>query len=111
MDSTDDRFLGSAYTASKHALVGLTKNTAAFYGKKGIRCNAILPGGMATNLVQDLIKDPHKEGFEIIGRIAAVDSSMCEVDEVANFCLYLCSDQSNVLNGACVNADRGWAAY
>lgn len=35
---------GAAYTASKHGLIGLTKNTAAFYGKKGVRCVAVLPG-------------------------------------------------------------------
>lgn len=35
---------GAAYTASKHGLLGLTKNTGVYYGRKGIRCNAIMPG-------------------------------------------------------------------
>lgn len=41
---------GAAYTASKHAVVGLTKNTAYMYEKEGIRCNAIAPGGINTNI-------------------------------------------------------------
>lgn len=39
---------GAAYTASKHALIGLTKNTGYMYAKKNIRCNAICPGGVET---------------------------------------------------------------
>lgn len=38
---------GAAYTASKHAVVGLTKNTGFVYAQKGILCNAICPGGVA----------------------------------------------------------------
>lgn len=41
---------GAAYTASKHALVGLTRNTAWMYAQQGIRCNAICPGGTKTNI-------------------------------------------------------------
>lgn len=58
---------GAAYTASKHALLGITKNTAAFYGatgpgKHGIRCNAIMPGYMQTN-----IGDSMKSGYNELG--------------------------------------------
>ncbi len=41
---------GAAYTASKHAIIGLTKNTGYIYAKSGIRCNAIAPGAMDTNI-------------------------------------------------------------
>lgn len=41
---------GVAYTASKHALIGLTKNIGFMYAKNGIRCNAIAPGGVNTNI-------------------------------------------------------------
>lgn len=44
---------GVAYTVSKHGTVGLTKSTAAFYGPRGIRCLAILPGPMMTNMVNE----------------------------------------------------------
>ncbi|GJC80883.1 3-beta-hydroxycholanate 3-dehydrogenase (NAD(+)) 2 [Colletotrichum liriopes] len=55
---------GVAYTVSKHGTVGLTKSTAAFYGPKGIRCLAIMPGPMLTNMVKDEnhIKQFHQEG-------------------------------------------------
>jgi len=48
---------GAAYTASKHALVGLTRSTAWMYAKKGIRCNAICPGGTATNIGETMPQD------------------------------------------------------
>jgi hypothetical protein len=47
---------GTAYTVSKHGLIGLTKNTAAYYGPKGIRCNAIAAGGMMTNIAKDFMQ-------------------------------------------------------
>ncbi|GKT46873.1 3-beta-hydroxycholanate 3-dehydrogenase (NAD(+)) 2 [Colletotrichum spaethianum] len=50
---------------SKHGAVGLTKSTAAFYGPKGIRCLAIMPGPMPTNMVRDenYVKQFHQEGL------------------------------------------------
>ncbi|KAJ0304453.1 hypothetical protein COL5a_001107 [Colletotrichum fioriniae] len=56
---------GVAYTASKHGTVGLTRSTAAFYGPKGIRCLAIMPGPMMTNMARDEehIKEFHPEGL------------------------------------------------
>ncbi|KAI9659482.1 MAG: hypothetical protein M1821_001740 [Bathelium mastoideum] len=102
---------GAAYTASKHGLVGLTKNIAAYYGKKGIRCNAVLPGMMQTNIGETAFPDKHDEALGVVQRSCAVEPGMCDLAEVANTVLYLCSDQSNVVNGAVVNVDHGWAAY
>ncbi|KAI8288288.1 hypothetical protein K4K60_011337 [Colletotrichum sp. SAR11_57] len=58
---------GVAYTASKHGTVGLTRSTAAFYGPKGIRCLAIMPGPMQTNMArnENHIADFHKEGLAV----------------------------------------------
>ncbi|KAF9877496.1 hypothetical protein CkaCkLH20_05196 [Colletotrichum karsti] len=58
---------GVAYTASKHGTVGLTRSTAAFYGPKGIRCLAIMPGPMVTGMARDKdhIADFHKEGLAL----------------------------------------------
>lgn len=74
---------GAAYTASKHALIGLTKNTAAFYGasgpgKYGIRCNAILPGYMPTN-----IGDAMKNGVNEMGMQAQGMTCKCLLPELA----------------------------
>src|SRR5690625_50658 len=47
---------GATYAASKHAVVGLTKNTAFMYAQKGIRCNAIAPGAVETNIMSGVTK-------------------------------------------------------
>lgn len=57
----DHEHTGVAYTASKHALIGLTKNTAAFYRLKGIRCNAIQCGAMRTNIGQTAMANGYCE--------------------------------------------------
>ncbi|WYZ39913.1 hypothetical protein EsH8_IV_000254 [Colletotrichum jinshuiense] len=58
---------GVAYTASKHGAVGLTKSTAAFYGPQGIRCLAIMPGPMMTNMARNEhhINQFHQEGLKL----------------------------------------------
>ncbi|KAG2375204.1 hypothetical protein C9374_010208 [Naegleria lovaniensis] len=48
---------GIGYTASKHALIGMTKNVGFHYGDQGIRCNAIAPGSVQTNIE---VKNPHR---------------------------------------------------
>lgn len=103
--------LGAAYTASKHGLVGLTKNTAAFYGNKGIRCNALMMGAMETN-----ISDAFHGGVNVEGKDFMVDifrstrSPMCDLDQVADLCLFLSAERGGkVVNGACIAADNGWS--
>jgi NAD(P)-dependent dehydrogenase (short-subunit alcohol dehydrogenase family) len=106
---------GAAYTSSKHALVGLTKNPSAFYSHTGIKCNAILPVMMLTDISSGSNKTPAKKfnavGAEILfNTIEAVHPGVCEVDDVANLALLLYSDASRVVDGACISADKGWAA-
>ncbi len=104
---------GAAYTAAKHAMVGLTKNTAYMYAKSGIRCNMIAPGSTATNIketygdisaVSDLVKDRIFTGMQLNPRQA-------QAIEVARVALFLASDDSSVVNGAIVTADSGFSAY
>ena len=52
---------GVSYTVSKHAVIGLTRSVAFHYAKKGIRCNAICPGGVATNIS---VRNPNPLGME-----------------------------------------------
>ncbi|KAK5018126.1 hypothetical protein LTR16_003906 [Cryomyces antarcticus] len=102
---------GAAYTASKHGLVGLTKNTAAFYGKKKIRCNAILPGAMKTNIADALATGMNMEGYQTMQTTAAMEPSNNDLETVAKLCFFLCSDDAGVVNGACVQTDGGWLSY
>ncbi|EMC94324.1 hypothetical protein BAUCODRAFT_149492 [Baudoinia panamericana UAMH 10762] len=102
---------GAAYTASKHGLVGLTKNTAAFYKTQGIRCNAILADGMQTNIGSALANGMCQEGFNLaVGGQAPEDTVSVETSKVAKLVSYLCSQDGEIMNGALVTADAGWTA-
>lgn len=101
---------GAAYTTSKHGLLGLTKNTAAFYGKKGIRCNAIMPGGMHTNIGDAFTKGVNVEGQSIVRSTMANEVPLCDLKKIAATVLFLCSDAASEWNGACVPVDNGWTA-
>ncbi|KAF7586148.1 hypothetical protein BBP40_009403 [Aspergillus hancockii] len=102
---------GAAYTASKHGLVGLTKNTAAFYGNKGIRCNALMMGGMHTNIVDALMANVNEEGKnKAMAIMGAVRSPLCEIDAVAELCLSMtCGKGARLVNGACIPVDHGFS--
>ncbi len=102
---------GAAYTASKHGIIGLTKNTAYFYTKANIRVNVIAPGAMKTNIMSgniDLsnISDLVKSMLSTQGNQKVADPS-----EVANVALFLASDEASFVNGAVVVADGGWTTY
>ncbi len=103
---------GAAYTASKHALVGLTKNTGYMYGKTGIRCNAIAPGGVATNISEGL--DMEHLPVIVNERIMpgmALNPRFGSSEEIAKAALFLATDESAFINGTVLVADGGWSAY
>ena len=100
---------GAAYTASKHALVGLTRNTAWLYGPRGIRCNAVAPGGMKTNMTGAA----PAQASHSARQLAKVRDSMPEtlqVADVASAAVFLASDAACAINGAVLAADDGWTA-
>ncbi|MDO8881081.1 MAG: SDR family oxidoreductase [Coriobacteriia bacterium] len=102
---------GVVYTASKHACVGLTKNTAWFYTKQGVRCNAIIAGGVETNIMASV--DPSKidgAGAQQAGIYGGIIPAMLKAIDIANLALFLASDESKMINGALVSADAGWSA-
>ena len=100
---------GAAYTASKHALVGLTKNIGFMYAQKGIRCNAIAPGGVNTNIGKDM--KPNQFGSERCMSGGVNMPRMGEADEIAKTALFLATADSSLVNGTVVTADGGWTAY
>lgn len=101
---------GAAYTTSKHAIVGLTKNVGFQYATSGIRCNAIAPGAVATN-IGATIKDPSPFGAEKAGMGMGLNPRTGQPDEIAQAALFLASDASSFVNGAVLVADGGWTAY
>lgn len=102
---------GAAYTASKHALVGLTRNTAWMYAQRGIRCNAICPGATNTNIGETMTPD-HMDaaGSARTRAFAALIPAMLESTDIAALALFLAGDESRYINGAIIPADAGWTA-
>ncbi|WP_339288574.1 SDR family oxidoreductase [Paenibacillus sp. FSL E2-0201] len=100
---------GATYTASKHAVVGLTKNTAFMYANKGIRCNAIAPGATATNISASM-KNMNEFGMSRTQLTQAVIPRVGSPEEIAQVALFLASDDSSFVNGAIIAADAGWTS-
>jgi len=100
---------GAAYTASKHALIGLTKNIGFMYAKSGIRCNAIAPGGVNTNIGKSM--KPNAFGYERCTSGGVGMPRMGDATEIANSALFLACNDSSFINGSVLVADGGWTAY
>lgn len=101
---------GAAYTASKHAVVGFTKNVGYQYAKLGIRCNAIAPGAVKTNIAAS-ITAPNPFGAERAQSGMAINPRLGEPEEIAKVALFLASDDSSFVNGTTITVDAGWTAY
>ncbi|MCM3030535.1 SDR family oxidoreductase [Niallia sp. MER 6] len=101
---------GAAYTASKHAVVGFTKNTGFMYAKKGIRCNAIAPGGVETNISASMT-NVNPFGMGRVQPGLGVNPRIGKAEEVATVALFLASDESSFVNGTVITADAGWTAF
>jgi NAD(P)-dependent dehydrogenase (short-subunit alcohol dehydrogenase family) len=100
---------GAAYTASKHAVVGLTKNTGFMYANKGIRCNAIAPGATATNIGASM-KNISEFGSSRTRLAQGVIPRVGTPEEIAQVALFLASDDSSFVNGTVISADAGWTS-
>lgn len=95
----------SIYSASKHAVIGLTKSAAIEYAKKHIRVNAVCPAVIDTDMFRRAYEsDPRKAEFAAamhpVGRIGTVE-------EVASAVLYLCSDGAAFTTGHALAVDGG----
>jgi NAD(P)-dependent dehydrogenase (short-subunit alcohol dehydrogenase family) len=98
----------SAYVASKHAVVGLTKTAALEYARRGIRVNAVCPGVILTPMVQRVIDaNPAMEsalaGMEPVGRLGTPE-------EIADAVVYLCSENASFVTGFAMAVDGGLIA-
>lgn len=101
---------GAAYIASKHAVVGFTKNTGFMYAQKGIRCNAIAPGGVETNISSSMT-EVNQFGMGRIQPGLDINPRVGKPEEIANVALFLASDESSFVNGTVITADAGWTAF
>lgn len=93
----------AAYGTSKAALMGLVKGITADYGASGIRCNALLPGGVDTPLAGDAAQKEWAAGLHAMKRIA-------DPEEIAAAALFLASPMASFVTGSALYADGGNAA-
>lgn len=98
---------GVAYTASKHAVVGLTKSTAFMYGPSGLRVNAVAPGATITN-IEATFASPL--GAERVRQAMAVLPDAAEAEALAASITFLLSDDGVNINGVVLASDGGWSA-
>ncbi len=97
----------AAYTASKHAVVGLTKEMALELGDKGIRVNAVGPGVIRTAMTERYFDDP--AALQRIRDLHAM-RRWGEPDEVASAILFLASEEASFCTGSLLIVDGGWTA-
>ncbi|WP_433829790.1 SDR family NAD(P)-dependent oxidoreductase [Actinoplanes sp. CA-015351] len=97
---------GVAYTASKHAVVGITKNTAFMYGPEGIRVNAVAPGGVATGMVP---RNQSDYGLARTGPHLRTIPPVALAEHLAASITFLLSDDGVNLNGVILPSDGGWS--
>lgn len=89
------------YAASKAGIVGLTKSLAKEYAAKGINCNAIAPGFIATDMTEDLLDK--QEGLINMIPMKKVGNP----EDIANLALFLASDMSAYITGEVIKVDGG----
>ena len=94
-----------AYTASKHAVAGLTKSLANEWASKGIQVNAIAPGYIETNNTEALRNDKERSK-SILERIPA--GRWGAPEDIAGAAVFLSSSASNYVNGHVLVVDGGW---
>lgn len=101
---------GPSYTSAKAGLIGLSQSIAFSYGKDGIRCNVINPGGTKTNIGEHSGGQYHPAGQKLSAIIQAMPVNWYMTpDEIAKACLFLCSDDASRINGAVLAVDGGMA--
>ena len=101
---------GAIYCASKAALLSMTQNTSFMYQPDGIRCNAIAPGSIATEISTSMGM-PNMAGYARCKRVmACMPERMGTGEEIAAAAVFLASDESSYINGVTLPVDGGWSA-
>ena len=97
-----------AYTASKHAVIGLTRTAALQFGRDNIRTNVVCPGGTRTALLEQVMSDNPVMRDHIIA--TSPMRRLAEPREIADAVTWLVSPRSSYVNGAVIAVDAGYTA-
>jgi 3-hydroxybutyrate dehydrogenase len=112
--------LKSAYIASKHGVVGLTRAAAVEGASAGITANAICPGAVLTEMVSSQGPEYVKQFGGGISEEEALSRAFLETmptrrfidpSEIGQLCVYLCSDAARSITGSIISIDGGWSAH
>jgi glucose 1-dehydrogenase len=95
-----------AYTASKHAVLGLTRSAALDYARHGIRVNAICPGAIDTPMLHAAMERRGRSADDVAGRLSPL-GRFGRPDEIAAAAMWLCSDASSFTTGHALAVDGG----
>ncbi|HHU83569.1 MAG TPA: SDR family oxidoreductase [Clostridiales bacterium] len=102
---------GPSYSAAKHGLVGLTMSMAVGLIQQGIRTNCIHPGGVKTDIETHSGGKYSEKGMQMLiditGKWPANIGGYADTIDIARAALFLCSDESNHINGAFLPVDNG----
>jgi 3-oxoacyl-[acyl-carrier protein] reductase len=96
---------GIAYTASKHAVIGFTRQLAAAYGTQGVRANAIAPGLIDTPMVANFSGTDESKAT----MAAKPAGRLGRAEDIANAALFLVSDEADYIHATTLSVDGGYA--
>ncbi len=99
----------TAYTASKHAVIGLTKSAAIEVAGQGVRVNAICPGAIDTPMLRNAMERRGRDPQDVANRLSLL-GRFGVVEEIAQAALWLCSDESTFTVGHALAVDGGYLA-
>ncbi|HEV2602987.1 MAG TPA: glucose 1-dehydrogenase [Microvirga sp.] len=95
---------GASYAASKHGMIGMTTSAALDYAKQNIRVNCVLPGNIATPMMDRFTGGDLQKAIDLepVGRLG-------KPEEIAEAVLWMCSDLGGFVTGASIVVDGGWS--
>ena len=102
---------GAVYTATKGAVIALTRHIALRFVGQGIRANCVCPGTVWTPMAKGQLKEERSpaadEFYNIVNKHSDLDVGICKDIDIANILLFLASDESRVITGQAIDCDCG----